>query len=212
MSPFTVSRRILGPPGRPMCVRRRCGSIRPVSVISKLVFSEPLTVDHVDVAAEVRRNVDDTLPFTVVNFMLPSLSTRPSAGADAAVDVGGVDVSAGRRDIELAVHRRGVTSEVAPSTVTAPLTVLTADLHAFRHEHLKLDTDVIVVVPRSSIAVRVVAVSSHDDRSPHSAQIRHASVARADFLRLEAHDGRVAPAPMLGRRDFDVVSARRRRR
>src|SRR5262249_19192086 len=42
--PLTVSKRILGPPGRPTCDRRCLGSSRPTSVISKLVLSVPFTV------------------------------------------------------------------------------------------------------------------------------------------------------------------------
>ena len=45
--PFTVESRILGPPGLPMCARRCFGSRRPLTVISKLVLSEPFTVDTV---------------------------------------------------------------------------------------------------------------------------------------------------------------------
>src|SRR6185437_4359775 len=159
---------------------------------------------EIDVAAEVGRELDADAAVHRRELHVGVGIDAADTGADAAVDVAGVDRSAARGDIDLAVDRAGVDLRRGAVDGDRAVDRVHADFDALGHEHAEIDP--YIVVAHAAVAMRVVAVLVASRAVPPEGADHDAGVVGAELAGGEAHDGGIAAPPVLGRHDLDVVA------
>src|SRR6185437_1272511 len=163
---------------------------------------------EIDVPAEVGRELDADAAVHRRELHIGVGIDAADTGADAAVDVAGVDRSAARCDIDLAVDRAGIDLRRCAVDGHGAVDRVHADFDALRHEHAEIDP--YIVVAHAAVAMRVVAVLVASRAVPPEGADHDAGIVRAELGGGEADVGRIAAPPVLGRHDLDVVTRRGR--